>query len=208
MVKQIIFDIDNTLIDVPKNIDVEFQKLLNKFNANVSAMDLYKAVGTYEIKGEYEYFTKEKLVEVVNNVLNLELTIEFADEFLNTYNKLITVVEDGVVETLKYLKSKYRVVALSNWFTESQKIRLEKVGLLEYFDEVYGTDIVPMKPRKESFISVMGDLKPEECVMVGDNLKADIEVPFEMGINVFHINKFGTTKYPTIKRIIDLKERL
>ena len=208
MIKQIIFDIDNTLIDVPKNIDIEFQKLLNKFNVNVLPMDLYRAVGTYEIKGEHEYFTKEKLVEVVNNVLNLQLTIEFADEFLNTYNELITIVEDGVIETLKYLKSKYRIVALSNWFTESQKIRLEKVGLLEYFDEVYGTDIVPMKPRKESFISVMGDFKPEECVMIGDNLKVDIEVPFEMGINVFHINKFGITKYPTIKRIIELKERL
>ena len=35
----------------------------------------------------------------------------------------------------------------------------------EYFDEVYGTDIVPMKPRKESFMSVIGDLKPEEAIL-------------------------------------------
>ena len=40
-----------------------------------------------------------------------------------------------------------------------QKSRLKVAGVLEYFDEVYGTDIIPMKPRKESFMSVIGNLK-------------------------------------------------
>jgi len=57
-------------------------------------------------------------------------------------------------------------------------------------------------------MSVIKDLKPEECVMIGDNLKVDIEVPYEMGMKVFHLNKFGTTKYPTIRKIDELKERL
>ena len=80
--------------------------------------------------------------------------------------------------------------------------------ILDYFDEVYGTDIVPMKPRKESFMSVIGNLEPSECVMIGDNLKVDIEVPYELGFNVYHLNKFGTSKYPTIRKIEELKERL
>ena len=65
-----------------------------------------------------------------------------------------------------------------------------------------------MKPREESFMSVIGDLKPEECVMIGDNLKVDIEVPYELGFNVYHLNKFGKTKYPTIRKIEELKEML
>lgn len=65
-----------------------------------------------------------------------------------------------------------------------------------------------MKPRKECFMEVIGNLKPEECVMIGDNLEVDIKVPYEIGMNVYHLNKFGTTKYPTIRKIEELKERL
>ena len=32
-----------------------------------------------------------------------------------------------------------------------------------------------------------------------DNLEVDIKVPYEMGMQVYHLNKFGTSKYPTIK---------
>ena len=208
MIKLVIFDIDNTIMDFPKNFETEFKKVLNKFGANIEPIELYKAVGTYETNKEGIYYTKEKLLEVVNKVLSLNLPIDFIDEFFNMYNVLISDIESSVIDTLKYLKTKYKVVALSNWFTDSQKSRLKVAGVLSYFDEVYGTDIVPMKPRKESFMSVIGDLKPEECIMIGDNLKVDIEVPHELGFNVYHLNKFGTTKYPTIRKIEELKERL
>jgi len=208
MIKLIIFDIDNTIMDFPKNFEIELKKVLDKFGVNIEPIELYKAVGSYEINKEGVYYTKEKLVEVVNKVLNLNLPLEFIDEFFNMYDKLISDIESGVIDTLKYLKGKYKVVALSNWFTDSQKSRLKEAGVLEYFDEVYGTDIIPMKPREESFMSVIGDLKPEECVMIGDNLKVDIEVPYELGFNVYHLNKFGTSKYPTIRKIEELKERL
>jgi FMN phosphatase YigB (HAD superfamily) len=160
MIKLVIFDIDNTIMDFPKNFEIEFKKVLDKFGSNVEAKELYKAVGTYEINKEGVYYTKEKLLEVVNKVLNLNLPIDFIDEFFNMYNVLISEIDASVIDTLKYLKTKYKVVALSNWFTDSQRSRLKKAGVLNCFDEVYGTDIVPMKPRVESFMSVIGNLKP------------------------------------------------
>lgn len=208
MIKRVIFDIDNTLIDFPKNFEIEFNKVLNKFNLNIKPIDLYKTVGTYETNGESMYYEKEKVLNVINKVLKLQLNMNFIDEFFDMYDKLITPVEESVIDTLKYLKNKYELVVLSNWFTDSQKSRLKEAGILEYFDEVYGTDKIPMKPRKECFLSVIGDLKPEECVMIGDNLEVDIKVPYEMGMNVYHLNKYGTSKYPTIKKIDELKERL
>ena len=208
MIKKVIFDMDNTLMDFPKHFEVEFKKVLDKFNVNVSSKDLYNAVGAYEINGNNKYYSKEKLIEVVNKVLNLNLGLDFVDEFFNMYDKLITPIPNETIETLKYLKSKYKLYIITNWFTDSQKSRLKEAGILEYFDGIYGTDIIPMKPRKESFMSVIGDLKPEECIMIGDNLEVDIKVPYEMGMQVYHLNKFGTTKYPTIRKIEDLKERL
>ncbi len=208
MIKRIIFDLDNTLINVPSNLDSEFMKVINKFNLNITSKELYNAIGTYETSGENIYYDRYKVINTVNSILNLSIDDVFFDEFLSMYSKLVDDLEDGVVETLKYLKSKYELVVLTNWFTESQSNRLKEAGILEYFDNVYGTDIVPMKPLKKSFLAAMGDLKPNECVMVGDNLNVDIKIPYEMGMNVYHLNKKGTTKYPTIRKIEDLKERL
>ena len=124
MIKLVIFDIDNTIMDFPKNFEVEFKRVLDKFVANIQPIELYKAVGTYETNKEGVYYTKEKLLEVVNKVLNLNLPLEFIDEFFNMYDVLISEINNSVIDTLKYLKSKYKIVSLSNWFTDSQKSRL------------------------------------------------------------------------------------
>ena len=64
-----------------------------------------------------------------------------------------------------------------------------------------------MKPNKESYMSVIGNNKIEECVIVGDNFNMDIKVSYEMGINVYYfIDK--EAKYPGIKKISDLKDVL
>lgn len=208
MIKKVIFDMDNTLMDFPKNFEIGFKKVLDKFNVNIEPIDLYNAVGEYEKIGNYEYYTKENLIEVVNKVLNINLGLDFVDEFFSMYDKLITPIPMETIDTLKYLKSKYKLYIITNWFTDSQKSRLKEAGILEYFDEVYGTDIIPLKPKKECFMRVIGDLKPSECVMIGDNLEVDIKVPYEMGMQVYHLNKLGTSKYPTIRKIEELKERL
>jgi len=208
MIKKIIFDLDNTLMPFPKNFEIGFKEVLNKHNVDIEPILLYKAIGTYETSGNYVYYDKEEIVKVINKVLDLNLGIEFIEDFFNMYDKLITEIDKEIIETLEYLKSKYKLYIISNWFTDSQKSRLKEAGILKYFDEVYGTDIIPMKPKKECFMTVIGDLSPSECVMVGDNLEVDIKVPYEMGMQVYHLNKFGTSKYPTIRKIEELKERL
>ena len=57
-------------------------------------------------------------------------------------------VMPGAKKVLEYLKSKdKKIVALSNWFTEMNKTRLENAGLIKYFDRVYCSDEVDMKPN-------------------------------------------------------------
>lgn len=208
MIKRIIFDIDNTLINSPKNIEEGYQQVLDKFNINYKGSDLYDAIGIYETCGKYKKYDKQKLIDTINQTLNLNLDITFMDEFLKMYDNLETKLDIGVKETLEYLSKKYELVCLTNWFTESQENRLKKLDILKYFKEIYGTDKVVMKPMRESYLSAIGNFKPNECVMVGDNLNMDIKIPYELGINVYHLNKNGITKYPTIKKISDLKELL
>lgn len=208
MIKKIIFDIDNTIIDFPKNYKVNFESILQKHGSNLSGTDLYNAIGNYEKYKTNIYYDKDRLLEIINKELNTNFTIEIINDFFKMYDKLITPVSDEVKDTLEYLSSKYEIVAYTNWFTDTQISRLNEAGILHYFKEVYGGDKIPLKPRKEGFMKVINGLNLSECVMIGDNLEVDIKVPYEMGMNVFHLNKFGTSKYPTIKKIEELKERL
>ena len=207
MIKRIIFDIDNTLIDFPDYIE-GYQSVLDKYHVNKNAIDLYNAIGVYEECGKYELYVYEELLKVINQELNTNLDNNFLDDYFNMYNKLITPVNDSVKETLEYLSKKYELVTLSNWFTFSQMSRLKVAGIDKYFTKVYGTDIVPMKPCKESYLSVIGDNKLEECLMIGDNLDMDIKVPYEMNMNVYYLSKGKDSRYPSINKIKDLKEML
>lgn len=208
MIKRIIFDIDDTLIKFPKEFEIGYKEVLKKYNLDIEPKVLYKVIGEYETSGKYKYYDVDKLLNLINEKLNIKLGDDFVNDFFSMYNKLITEVDESVIETLKYLKDKYELVTLSNWFTNSQKERLKCVGIDNYFNEIYGTDIVPMKPLRESFLSVLGNNRIDECLIVGDNLNIDIKIPYEMGMNVYHLNNKGTSKYPTIRKVSDLKELL
>ena len=207
MIKRIIFDIDNTLIDFP-DYKEGYQQVLDKYHTGKKAVELYNAIGVYEECGKYDKYTKEDLLKVINQELNLNLGNDFLEDYFDMYNNLNTNVSNSIKETLEYLSKKYELVTLSNWFTFSQKERLKKVNIDKYFKAVYGTDIVPMKPTEESFLSVIGNHKVEECLMIGDNIKMDIEVPYKLGMNVYYLSKGKKTNYPSIEKLEDLKEML
>ncbi len=170
MIKRIIFDLDNTLIEFPKDYHKEYDDILNKYNLNITSKDLYSIIGKYESCGEHTYYDKEKMLDLINKEYDLNLSIDFIEYMLDNISKLVRPLRDEIKDTLEYLSNKYELLVLTNWFTDCQSRRLEQVDILKYFKKVYGTDLIPMKPKKESFMSVIGDLKPEECLMVGDNL--------------------------------------
>lgn len=208
MIKRIIFDIDNTLIDFPKNYEEGYQSVLDKHHINKKAIELYDAIGVYEECGKFNNYDKDKLLKVINEELNLNLDNSFIDDYFTMYNKLITEVSDGIKDTLDYLSKKYELVTLSNWFTFSQKMRLKLAEIDKYFNKIYGTDIIPMKPNKESFMSVIGDNKINECLMIGDSIDMDIKVPYEMGMKVYYLSKGKKSNYPSIEKIEELKKIL
>lgn len=205
MIKRIIFDIDNTLIDFPESYKEGYQQVLDKYNTGKTADELYDAIGVYEECGKYDKYDFDELLKVINEYLHLELDSNFLNDYFEMYNHLPTYVSDSVKETLEYLSNKYELVTLSNWFTASQEERLKYAGIDKYFTKVYGTDIVDMKPKEEAFKSVLGDYKVDECLMVGDSIKMDMEVPARLGMNVYHLCKNGKSIYPSISELEELK---
>ena len=107
-----------------------------------------------------------------------------------------------------YLKSKYKLVVLSNWFTYTQKKRLENAGILKYFSKVSGGDERELKPSLKAFDIVD---KKQECVMIGDSIRNDIEPALKCGMQAILLTNKNVKKnlrYRQIRKLEDLKEML
>ena len=184
MIKRIIFDIDNTLIRWKDEYYQNVNKLFEELDIPYTKEDIknvVKAINNYELK--YEYFKINSMQEMFCNTLNKKLPENFTSLILKYFTKC---VPDSIcqknIETLEYLQKKYELVILTNWFADVQIKRLKKVGIYNYFKEIYETENIKIKPNPESFKAAIGTNKPEECIMIGDNLKTDIQGALDFGI--------------------------
>ncbi len=179
MIKNIIFDLDNTIIEDKEDYIVTYKKSL--INSGYDEKDFYKI---YDIIEEYDstlteqknFYSKNSLIEFINKKLNRNFDIKLIDEINNTIQKewikYILIPE----ETLIYLNNKYNLYVFTNWFEECQAERLKNIGYLKYFKKVFGSDNFGAKPFKNSFNNVLKYLNclPNQCIMIGDSIKNDI----------------------------------
>lgn len=112
------------------------------------------------------------------------------------YPKMHVKLAPHAKSLLKWLKkNKYHVALISNAHSEGPEYNLKQFGIREYFDEIIVSDAVrglksELVPYKV-FFEKHPDVKPEECLMIGDNVHEDTACQ-KMGIPaaVFEINLF------------------
>ncbi|MDO4706825.1 MAG: YjjG family noncanonical pyrimidine nucleotidase [Porphyromonadaceae bacterium] len=119
------------------------------------------------------------------------------------------------LETLRYLKGRYRICILSNGFASVQYDKLERSGLMPYVDAVVLSDEVGVhKPDPEIFriaLERMGCVA-EESLMIGDSYVSDIVGASGSGIRSIWYSPEGYTLdcdaevTPPIATITDLSE--
>lgn len=205
MIKRIIFDIDGTLIRPikfrpAKEKTLEDLGLLTEENYD----DFTKGITTYE--QNYDNYNRTDYTRHINSCMKNKLPDSFLEIFFK-HLKIETPENVKTVKTIEYLNSKYDLVLLSNFFEVSQRGRLETLGINHYFKEYYGEKKI--KPNREIFIEACGQYNPEECLMIGDNLKLDIEPAKELGLNVIWItDQKDCSNYQKISDIEELKELL
>lgn len=212
MIKRIIFDIDNTLIEWKDEywdgIEEDLKSEHIKYTKQ-DIKDIENAIDRYET--EYNTYTKENMLECINKYIKIKVNMEFLEKCLEHFSNCApNKMNKEIYETLEYLSKKYELVVLTNWFEKQQAKRLETVGILKYFSKVYAPETFLIKPNKEAFMKACQN-KPEEAVMVGDSLKADIEGAINAGLKAIYINKNaeeGSKDYITINEFSELKNVL
>lgn len=210
MLKRVIFDLDDTLIDWKedywhKGIIYACEKLKVRYNKELEEK-IIEAINEYE-KDE-NYFNIEKMQGIINKKINMKLSTSFIKAILKYFE--ICVPEQmnvNIVETLDYLVNKYELVVLTNWFENQQIQRLKNAGIYKYFKQVYGTENIKMKPDKEAYLTAIGKFSLDECVMVGDDLKIDIDGALGIGLNAIFLNRKNINvdkKYTVITSLDEL----
>ena len=187
--ERIIFDLDNTLIS-----NVNFSKyvaeafdLINMPYTEETLKSIQQAIHYYEV--ETSKYDKNLMLDYFRRYTNLDLGMSFLDNFMCRLEYALPEREDeGVRETLDYLRGKYELCVLTNWFRNSQFMRLVNAGIDEYFTEVYGGEEYK-KPSKEAYLMACGNTKASDTLMVGDSYEYDFLGAKNAGLNALLLDK-------------------
>lgn len=212
MIKRVIFDLDDTLIPWDNSYFKDFMPVMFEYGVIDSKEDILKFIKAID---DYEKFNNrydDKIfIEYINEMLNKNISKDFYNK-LNIYFQtcIPKEMDKHLLETLEYLKDKYELVVLTNFFEELQIKRLENYGIKNYFIDIIGGNKY-IKPHKQSYLMACGDNNPNECVMIGDNYTNDVEGAIKNGLQAIYLNLKNDKidkEITSISNIIDLKNIL
>lgn len=193
MIKAILIDIDNTLLDFNECAKASMMQGFKDFNLTYKdeMFPTFIKINDF-LWGEIEKgnITKEELLEVRWNKIFAKLGIEFdgvtfEDRFRYYIERSGHIVRDAH-EVMDYLTSKYRVYAASNGFEKHQLGRLKEAKLIDKFSAIFVSEKAGYaKPSTEFFdycFDRMGYVNKNEVIMIGDSVYADMKGGIDYGI--------------------------
>ncbi len=230
--KVIFFDCYQTLIDV--SLDKESQKfneqkgwevfvdLLSKnYGINTSVSDLVsfidqRKVGFYTGKDKaiYHHDFRAIITDVLEKDLKHPLPTKAISDLIYEYRKVsrgyVKLHHPRVVEVLVTLSQTYLLSIASYTQSSFTQLELEELGIAKYFSYfVFSSDIGFRKESVEFYkkcLEVVG-MKPNDCVMVGDNYKEDVLIPSQLGINTIWLKNPGAESISTdAKAVVNIED--
>jgi len=204
MIKAIVFDLDNTLLDFMKMKSFSIKAALNgMINAGMD-IDIDNATSQiyhiYDTKG-YEH--QEVLNEFIVNSLgqiNYKFLAAGIVEYKKAKEKSLNLYDDVVPTLNKLLDMDLRLGIVSDAPSREAWIRLYTLKLHNKFEHVVTfNDTGFHKPAKEPFLKISEKLNLDlsECMMVGDWPDRDIKGAKQVGM------KTAFAKYGSTENIID-----
>lgn len=146
---------------------------------------LWKQLEAKEITHDY---LRDERFNVVLKALGVAsdvvLSSKLNDDFLESLTEQTHLI-DGAIELLDYLAPNYEMHILSNGFDTIQRKKMRLSGLEKYFKHVITFDTAQArKPDRQIFEAAinLANSTPENCLMVGDTIDADIKGALGIGM--------------------------
>jgi putative hydrolase of the HAD superfamily len=224
-VEHIFFDLDHTLWDFERNSAATFQYIFKELDFKFSLknfLEFYDPINHFY----WKQYRENKISEVELRFLRLEKTfgkmnIPHTSELIQKVSDLYiqklsthTFLFDNTIEVLKYLDETYSLHIITNGFENVQQRKLENSGIDHFFKVVLTAEKVGVKkPNPIIFKEALrsADALPENSLMIGDSLEADVQTPLELGMQAIHFNSHHEkvhTECLIINRLYDLTKIL
>lgn len=216
-IEHIFFDLDHTLWDFERNSALTFKKILPEAGVDVNTQEFIEVYIPINLnywklyreekisKPDLRYARLKETFDALNYKINDDvidqLAIDYIDQ-LPSFNHLF----DGAIEILNYLNGKYPLHIITNGFEEVQTLKMEQSGIRPYFQEIITSESVGVKkPNPKVFMHALerANVRPENSLMIGDNLEADIQGAANVGMNVLHYNSEKALDIPQNVRSVD-----
>lgn len=189
-VNTIFFDLDHTLWDYDTNARETLYELYEDYQLNRgfgSAEDFFQSYLIHNAKlwNLYNHgkinrddIRERRFFQVISDagLEDKKLAEQMSDQFMEVCPQK-TAVLPGTYEILEHLQPKFRLGIITNGFSDTQAIKLDKTSLIGFFELVVTSESAKArKPSAEIFHAALSetDSKTEEVVMIGDNRATDI----------------------------------
>lgn len=199
MIKVVLIDVDNTLLDFNECAKLAMTRVFESYNLacpdNLFAVfaevnvNLWEQIQRSEIDLEELYRIRWN---IIFSKLNLQLDgVKFEHKFLEFLASSVIAVK-GAYEMLDYLSKRYILCIASNAPYEQQVKRLQKADMLKYMKHLFISEKIGYEKPNSNFFRVcleeLQDVAPNEVIMIGDSISADINGAKSIGIKTCWYN--------------------
>lgn len=202
MIKNILFDMDDTLLDFRLAEKTALTKTLQHLNiepkkeilARYSELNLdqWKLLEQKKLTLDEVKVQRYKLLF---EEFNIKISAEYATQYYERCLAKGHFFIDGAEKLLSDLFPSYRLYLASNGSVAVQKSRIKSAGIEKYFDNIFISEQVGFeKPCLNFFeycFSKISNFNKNETLIIGDSLSSDIAGGNKAGITTVWFNKNG-----------------
>lgn len=214
-ITDVFFDLDHTLWDFDKNSALTFKRIFTEYRVEVPFNDFIKI---YEpINLNYWKLYREERIDKPSlrygrlkdsfDLLNFKVEDELIHILSEDYIKYLTTFNhlfDGALEILIYLNTNYKLHIITNGFEEAQYRKIKNSKIDHFFKTITNSEMVGVKKPNPIIFNhalELAQTSPEQSMMIGDNLEADILGALNVGLDVILFNHHKVEVDTSIKKV-------
>lgn len=217
MIRNVLFDLDDTLFDFHKAEKIALTKTLVHFGIDPTeeTLALYSTINAAHWKRlELGEISREEVKVGRYRELFKTIGVECDPVKATAYYESMLAIGHyfmpGAPELLEELYGKYRLYIVSNGTAKVQEGRIGSSGIAKYMDGIFISQLLGAnKPDKQFFdicFAEIPDFSLSETVIIGDSLSSDIKGGINAGITTVWFNPKGIENDNDIKPDYTIKE--
>ena len=217
MIKYVLFDVDDTLLDFGKAESAAIGKTFERIGipATEELIRRYSEINAQQwARFERGEISRERLLTERFDILFSELGVHnIPSEMAQAcYEYLLGIGHyfvDGAEALLEALKDKYELYIVSNGNASVQDRRLKSAGIIPYFSDIFISERVGFNKPSAEFFDACFERIPgferDKAIIVGDRLTSDILGGINAGVKTCWFNPKGEAPDPDIPADYEIK---